>query len=151
MPRKIKQLTFSEVQERLRSLHFDVTAVPNVANQVQVAKYGCAAILGPGQEGMSCSLVHRPGVLFGKQIALLVNRGYQQQFHTPRGDFGATAEHLHMLHRFTEELKEAAGEPSLYNESLGTTSDDHYYDRLKGRDLPDTKRAVPAWQLPAGH
>lgn len=151
MSKKIKQITYSEVQQRLRSLNFDVTPVPNVANQVRIAKYGCAAILGPGQNGASCSLVHRPGVLIGNQIALLVNRGYQQQFHTARGDFGATAEHLHMLHRFTEELKEAAGEPSLYNESLGTTSDDHFYDRLKGRDLPESKRPTPAWDLSAGH
>jgi hypothetical protein len=151
MPKKIKQITFSEVQERLRTLQFDVTPVPNVANQVKVAKYGCAAILGPGQNGASCSYVHRPGVLFGKEIAHLVNRGYQQQFHTARGDFGATAEHLTILHRFTEELKEAAGEPSYYNQSLGTTSDDHFYDRLKGRDLPDAKRVTPAWELPSGH
>ena len=86
-----------------------------------------------------------------KKIAHLVNRGYQQQFHTSRGDFGATAEHLHMLHRFSEELKEAAGEPSLYNQSLGTTSDDHLYDRLKGRDIPEAKRPTPAWELPSGH
>lgn len=151
MPKKIKQITYSEVLDRLRSLQFDVTPVPNVANQVKVAKYGCAAILGPGENGTSYALLHRPGVLFGKEIAHLVNRGYQQQFHTTRGDFGATAEHLHMLHRFSEELKEAAGEPSLYNESLGTISDDHLYDRLKGRNLPDDKRPTPAWELPAGH
>lgn len=151
MPKKIKPISYSEVLDRLRSLHFDVTPVENVANQVRVAKYGCAAILGPGQNGPACTLLHRPGVLFGKQIAHLVNRGYQQQFHTARGDFGATAEHLRGLHRFTEELKEAAGEASLYNESLGTTSDDHLYDRLKGRNLPEEKRPTPAWELPAGH
>lgn len=150
MPRKIKQITYNEVLARLRSLHFDVTAVPNVANQVQVAKYGCAAILAPGSDGSSYSLIHRPGVLFGQEIAHLINRGYQQQFHTARGDFGATAEHLRRLHDFTEELKEAAGAASLYNESLGTISDDHLYDRLKGRDLPMAQRPVPAWEQPDG-
>lgn len=151
MPKKIKQISFSEVLDRLRSLQFDVTPVENVANQFKVAKYGCAAIIAPSEGIASYAVVHRPGVLFGKEIAHLVNRGYQQQFHTARGDFGATAEHLHMLHRFGEELKEAAGEPSYYNQSLGTTSDDHFYDRLKGRDLPDAKRPTPAWELPAGH
>ena len=151
MPKKIKQITYSEVLDRLRTLKFDVTPIENVANQFKVSKYGCAAILAPGENGASCSVVHHPGVLFGKEIAHLVNRGYQQQFHTSRGDFGATAEHLHMLHRFSEELKEAAGEPSLYNQSLGTTSDDHLYDRLKGRDIPEAKRPTPAWELPFGH
>lgn len=150
MPRKVKQITYSEVLDRLRSLKFDVTPVENVANQVQVSKYGCAAIIGPDEKGGTYALIHRPGVLFGKEIAHLVNRGYQQQFHTARGDFGATAEHLHRLHRFTEELKESAGAASLYNESLGTTSDDHFYDRLKGRDLPPGQRGVPAWKLTAG-
>ena len=89
-------------------------------------------------------------MVFGKEIAHLVNRGYQQQFHTARGDFAATAEHLHALHRFTEELKEVAGVSSLYNESLGTTSDDHFYDRVKGNDLPAGERRTPAWKLSAG-
>jgi hypothetical protein len=151
MPKKIKQITYSEVQDRLRSLQFDVAPVPNVANQVQVSKYGCAAILGPGGDDGVYQFVHRPGVLFGKEITHLVNHGYQQHFHTSRGDFAATADHLRNLHRFTEELKEAAGEPSLYNQALGTTSDDHLYDRLKGRDLPLAERPTPAWKLSAGH
>ena len=150
MPRKIKQLTYTEVLDRLRSLQFDVTPVTNVADQFHIAKYGCAAILGPAENGGSCKLVHHPGVLFGQEITDLVNHGYQQQFHTSRGNFAATAEHLRALHRFSEELKEAAGEPSLYNQSLGTTSDDHFYDRLKGRDLPPAERPTPAWKLTAG-
>lgn len=148
MAKKIKPITYNEVLDRLRSLQFDVAAVANVANQVRVAKYGCAAVLGLDEDGRGYALIQRPGVLFGEEIALLVNRGYQQQFHTARGDFGATAEHLRGLHRFSEELKEAAGAPSLYNESLGTISDDHIYDRLKGRDLPLAERPVPAWELP---
>lgn len=148
MAKKIKTITYSEVLDRLRTLLFDVTAVANVANQVQVAKYGCAAVLGADESSSGYALIQRPGVLFGKEIAHLVNRGYQQQFHTARGDFGATAEHLRALHRFTEELKEAAGAASLYNESLGTISDDHIYDRLKGRDLPLAERPVPAWEQP---
>jgi hypothetical protein len=31
-------------------------------------------------------------------------------------------------------LKEALGLVSLYNEGLGTTFDQHMYDRVKGRD-----------------
>jgi hypothetical protein len=46
----------------------------------------------------------------------------------------ATAEHLHAIHEFSEELSEASGATSLYNESLGTTSDRYLYDRVKGRE-----------------
>lgn len=150
MAKKLKQITYSALLDKLRSLQFDVAPVANVANQAQVSKYGCAAILGLDAQNGSYALIHRPGVLIGKEIAQLVNHGYQQQFHTARGDFGATAEHLRSLHNFTEELKEAAGAVSLYNESLGTISDDHLYDRLKGRDLPLAQRPVPAWKLPNG-
>jgi hypothetical protein len=52
------------------------------------------------------------------------------------------------VHRFAEELRQVVGEPSLYNESLGTTSDSYLYDRVKGRDLPVAQRPVPAWELP---
>ena len=46
----------------------------------------------------------------------------------------ATADALKAIHRFSEELREAIGEPSLYNESLGTVSNRYMYDRLKGRE-----------------
>jgi hypothetical protein len=46
----------------------------------------------------------------------------------------ATADHLRAIHEFSEELKEAAGSMSLYNESLGTTSDVYEYDRVEGRE-----------------
>ncbi len=149
MPKKVKHVTYSELLDGLRRLQFDVTPVPNVADQMWVQKYGCAAIIGPDPEGSTYRLIHPPGVVYGKEIAHLVNRGYQQQFHTARGDFAATAEHLHRLHRFVEELKETAGVASLYNESLGTISDDHFYDRVKGRDLPPGQQKTPAWKLPS--
>ena len=40
---------------------------------------------------------------------------------------------LRAIHQFSEELNEATGATSLYNQSLGTTSDVYMYDRLKGR------------------
>ena len=47
----------------------------------------------------------------------------------------ATADHLCALHEFSEELKQAAGAESLYNESLGTTSDVYQYDRVKRQGI----------------
>jgi len=76
----------------------------------------------------------RPGWLLGGQIARLVDRGYQKFLKTPKLEIPATADHLRAIHDFSEELKEAAGAPSLYNESLGTTSDRYVYDRVVGRE-----------------
>jgi len=59
--------------------------------------------------------------------------GYQKFFKTSKLEIPATADHLRSLHEFSEELKEAMGATSLYNEALGTTSDVYQYDRVKGR------------------
>ena len=51
---------------------------------------------------------------------------------------------------FSEELSQSIGTISLYNESLGTTSDVYEYDRLKGRD-PAEKAPVQPWEPAEGH
>jgi hypothetical protein len=79
-------------------------------------------------------LLKRPGWLLGSEIARLVDKGYQKFLKTPKMEIPATADILRAIHEFTEELKEAAGATSLYNESLGTTSDRYVYDRVKGRE-----------------
>ena len=48
------------------------------------------------------------------------------------------------------QLKQLTGSISLYNESLGTTSDLYEYDRLKGREVPQPAPVNP-WELTAGH
>jgi hypothetical protein len=63
-----------------------------------------------------------------------VDRGYQKFLTTSRFQLPATADHLRALHQFTEEVREIAGSPVLYNEALGTVSDLYLYDRLQGRD-----------------
>ncbi|HXE06962.1 MAG TPA: hypothetical protein VN612_03620 [Acidobacteriaceae bacterium] len=99
----------------------------------QVRKYGCAAEIAAAADG-TVMVLRRPGWLLGGEIARLVDKGYQKFLKTPRLEIPATADHLHAIHEFTEELKEAAGATSLYNESLGTTSDKYVYDRVKGRE-----------------
>jgi hypothetical protein len=51
---------------------------------------------------------------------------------------------------FAEELNQLTGVTSLYNESLGTTSDLYQYDRLKGREGGQPEPARP-WELTGGH
>jgi len=62
----------------------------------------------------------------------------------------ATAGQLHAIHSFSEELTKLMGGESLYNQSLGTTSDVYEYDRLRGREdeAPAPKRP---WELETGH
>ena len=90
----------------------------------------------------------RPGYLVGGEVATLLDRGFQKFWKSSRLEVPATADSLQAVHRFAEELREVIGEPSLYNESLGTTSDSYLYDRVKGRDLPLAQRPTPAWELP---
>ena len=62
----------------------------------------------------------------------LLDRGYQKFIKTSQFELPASASQLHAIHLFCEELKQLTGGTSLYNESLGTTSDVYEYDRLQG-------------------
>jgi hypothetical protein len=55
-----------------------------------------------------------------------------------------------MIHEFSEELRQITGASDLYNESLGTTSDQYQYDRVKGREAVQPPAARP-WELTGGH
>jgi hypothetical protein len=157
MRTKVHFLNFDEVLSALGTLSFDVEGVPGVANQLLVRKYGAGAILAHDRQSdradkkspqTAVRWVERPGYLVGGEVATLLDRGYQKFWKSSRIEVPATADSLQAVHRFAEELREVVGEPSLYNESLGTTSDSYMYDRVKGRELPLAQRPTPAWQLP---
>jgi hypothetical protein len=163
MRTKVEFLSFEEVLNTLAGLHFDVREVPEVANQgtakrVFVQKYGVGAVLArrtpPDRSQkepiLSVAWVERPGFLVGGEVATLLDRGYQKFWKTARFEVPATADSLKAVHRFGEELREVTGEPSLYNESLGTTSDVYHYDRVQSRDLPPAERPKRAWDLAPG-
>ena len=157
MRTKVHFLKFDEVLSTLRTLGFDVQTSPGVANQVAVRKYGAGATLAQAPKGNEKVPAIR-GYL-GPQTRFRVRgrrglppgQGNQKFWKTSKLEVPATADSLKAVHRFGEELREVIGEPSLYNESLGTTSDSYHYDRLKGRDLPISSGLVPAWQLPPKH
>ena len=76
------------------------------------------------------------------EIGALVDGGFQKFFQTPSGKRRpALASDLRALHNFQEDLKEALGLTSLYNEALGTVSTYYQYDRVKYRDQGVPKRA----------
>lgn len=135
--KKSQKRSFNDVLSILGSQRFDVAPAQDGAkrtpNAFQVRKYGCAAEIAAAPDGTP-EILSRPGILLNGEIARLLDRGYQKFFKTAKVEIPATADHLRSLHEFTEELKEAIGGVSLYNESLGTTSDIYMYDRVKGRE-----------------
>ena len=155
MPKKIKPRTFDEVLSQLRSSQFDVREAPGVAGGFFVTKYGCGAILAKAKDGSGTALRTKPGILLGGEIAHLLDRGFQKFFKTSRIEVAATADKLKAEHKFGEELSEITGEVSLYNESLGSVSDEYMYDRVKGRDKDGPTKGLAPWELasgaPAGH
>ena len=137
MTKKTPPHTFNDVVALLGGQRFDVAPAQEgskrIANAVQVRKYGCAAEIAPAPDG-TVEIVTRSGWLLNGEISRLVDRGYQKFLKTSKLEIPATADHLRALHEFTEELNDAIGAPSLYNQSLGTTSDVYNYDRVKGRE-----------------
>ncbi len=139
MAKKIKQLSFDDVLATLGNERFDVAPAAGGANRqpgsYRVSKYGCAAEIAAGSEtGAPVRITTKGGWLLGGEISRIVDRGYQKFLKSSRLEIPATADHLRSIHRFDEELKEAAGALVLYNEALGSTSDRYLYDRVKGRE-----------------
>jgi hypothetical protein len=151
MTRKTKIPTFDQILEILRTHSFEVTPSAKVPGGVMVSKYGVGAVLAPAKEkGAPQVLAVHPGVLVRGEVAELLDRGYQKFIKTSQFELPATAKQLHAIHQFSEELKQLTGGTSLYNESLGTTSDVYEYDRLQGREAAQPVPAQP-WQLASGH
>jgi len=144
MAKKIAQRSFNDVLALLGGQRFDVAPAnegsrrptSGVAPGFKVSKYDCAAVIAeaPAASESSVLMLVRPGWLLGGEISRIVDKGYQKFLKTSKLEVPATADHLRALHTFTEELNEAAGAITLYNQSLGTTSDSYLYDRVQGRE-----------------
>lgn len=137
--------TFAERIKLLQEAGFTVQNLPD--DRVRIVKHGVGAIV--GDEGKNQAAIEEAGILVNGEIATLLSGGYQMFLQTPSGrKLPATAKELRALHDFQEDVKEALGLASLYNTSLGTTSRNHMYDRVQGRDVGDAKpwkgRPIPA-------
>ncbi len=139
---KPHEWTFVERLGNLKQFRFEVKTQSGGA---LVTRDGCGAMVEDAGSGQV--KIGKAGVLVGGEIALLVSRGYQMFLRTPSGkEVPALAEQLKTLHAFDEDLREGLGLTSLYNLSLGTTSDDHLYDRVEDRDAPHSPRP---WEVKA--
>ena len=136
---------YEEVLNWLREHGFDLIDAPGTQARVFLKKYNCSAAIQKNPEG-AVKIFAYPGYLIGGEISKLVNRGHQQFLKTAKTEVPATAEHLKSLQQFTEELKQALGLPSLYNESLGSVSEVYHYDRIVDRDKPEAERRKRPWE-----
>jgi hypothetical protein len=141
---KPKVVTFRERIDSLAASGFSTQ--PDASGGVRVTRGECGAVVSEAPGGTVN--VEKTGILLGGDIAELVSAGYQMFLMTRTGKRApARADQLHALHEFTEDLSEALGVDSLYNQGLGTTTARHLYDRVDDRDVPGQKepwRAVKA-------
>ena len=122
--------TFDQRLDKLRAAGFAVTPL---AGALRVTRGPCAIDL-KEQEGAAVAIC-QAGIVMGAEIGALVDGGYQKFFRTPSGkQKPALADELKALHEFEEDLWQALGQQSYYNQSLGTVSTLYLYDRVKDRD-----------------
>jgi hypothetical protein len=156
MTRKSRNPNFDQALEILRANSFDVQPFAEVASGMLVSKHGAAAVLVPAQidkntaGSTAVAFFERPGALVRGEVARLLDRGYQKFIKTSQFELPASALQLQAIHLFSEELSQLTGAISLYNESLGTTSDLYQYDRLKGREGAQPIPHRP-WDSAGGH
>jgi hypothetical protein len=131
--------SFNQLLQKLRDAGFTVASPEN--GRVQVSRNCCAAVI-EDVPGSPPRIVEPAGLLVGNEIALLVDGGFQKFFRTPSGkSLPALADELEAVHAFEEDLYQALGITTLYNEALGTVSTYSQYDRVKDRDHGVPKRA----------
>jgi hypothetical protein len=131
------ETTFEQRMEELRKAGFTLSSAPG--GRTMVTRNGCALTL--ENNGGAPRVVERAGILMDGGIAKLVDAGFQKFFLAPDGrKKPALAQELKAIHEFQEDLREALGMTSLYNESLGTVSTQYLYDRVQDRDKGVPKR-----------
>lgn len=149
MKKKSRHPNFDQTLEILRSQGFEVAPFAGVTGGFLVSKDGVGAVLVPHQDEAAMAVT--PGALVRGEVARLLDRGYQKFIKTSQYELPATARQLQAIHQVSEELKQLTGAISLYNESLGTTSDEYVYDRLKGREAAQPAPARPWEPDTSGH
>jgi hypothetical protein len=136
-----KKLKFDDYLQRVREAGFETAPVSG--GRYRVSRNGIAAVVEDG--GEKPRVTTRAGVLMGDEIASLVDGGFQKFLQTPGGARQpALAPHLKAVHDFQEDLREALGLVSLYNEGLGSVSNLYLYDRVEDRDSARPKKP---WEL----
>ena len=126
--------SFFNSLEKLRAAKFVVSE--QGSGRFLISRDGCAAVLTTVLQdaGGEPRFTVPPGWKQGNDIACLVDAGFQKFWQVGSHRVPARAEELKALHGFEQDLREALGETTLYNEALGTVSSKYIYDRLEGRE-----------------
>ncbi len=139
----VKHLSFEDHMGVARAAGFSTEAAGGGKTRIARNGIGCTAEQG---EGDFPRFVERAGVIVGKEIGTLTDGGFQKFFITPSGKRQpALSDDLKAIQNFQEDLREALELTALYNESLGTVSNQYLYDRVEGRDRGDHSKP---WQTP---
>jgi hypothetical protein len=132
-----KKLTFEDRMAAGGAAGFRTSSAPG--GRTRIERDGVAAVAEPGNEDLPRFPV-RAGIVMGEEIGTLTDGGFQKFFVTPSGKRKpALADELKAIQNFQEDLREALGLVSLYNESMGTVSNLYIYDRVEGRDKGEQK------------
>jgi len=126
-------------QPQVESLSAKGFLVRSSGGVVRIEKYGCGAELRKEPHG-GYRMTIIPSIMLQGQFTHLWDAGYQKFLLTNEGrKYPIRATQLGDLRRFNEELRDALGVPTYYNEALGSTCHYSVYDRVKGRpgDVPD--------------
>jgi hypothetical protein len=128
-----KLLTFEDQMTAARTAGFRTESTGSGLTRIE--RNGVASVVAPAGPDGAVKFVEPAGIVIGKEIGTLVDGGFQKFFMTPSGKRKpALAEELKEIQNFQEDLREALHLTSLYNESLGTVSNQYIYDRVEGRD-----------------
>jgi len=155
MKRKSAHPDFDQTLNLLRAHGFEATAYAGIRGGMLVTKHGAGAVLTPAAKSKDpnagpAAVAVPPGVMVKGEVGQLLDRGYQKFIKSAQYELPASAQQLQGIHAISEELKQLIGATSLYNESLGTTSDVYRYDRLVGREAAQPEPAQP-WESTDGH
>lgn len=125
-----KVISFQDRLDQLKATGFQIKDLAH--GRAEAERDCCAAMVQEVPDGQP--RIEHSGILYGAEIATLVDGGFMKVLETPSGlRRPALASDLERLQAFREDLRAALGIESLYNESLGTVCDSHQYDRLRGR------------------
>ena len=143
-----KKVSFEDHMKAARDAGF---RVESGGGKTRIERKGIACFAEDGGRDLDGKPVPRftvrAGVVVGNEIATLTDGGYQKFFMTPSGKkMPALAEQLTAIQNFQEDLREALGMTSLYNEAMGTVSNQYLYDRVEGRDKGTNDKP---WQVTA--
>jgi len=132
----VQKKTFDDYMKAARTAGF---RVESVGGKTRIERAGVACFVEDGGTDIDGKAVPRftvrAGMVAGNEIGTLTDGGFQKFFVTPGGKrMPAQAHQLVEIQNFQEDLREAFGMTSLYNEAMGTVSNKYLYDRVEGRD-----------------